>query len=59
MSLDGLLAVVIATLAEKTYLVLCEQSVADARQQHHCDQERNEAFGRHDGGVAEGDERSW
>jgi hypothetical protein len=52
MSFDGLLVAVLNRGSpKKAYLVLCEQSVADARQQHHCDQERDEAFGRHDGGI--------
>lgn len=42
---------ILATL-EDAYLVLGEQCVAYSRQQHHRDQKRDEAFGRHDGGCA-------
>jgi hypothetical protein len=44
------MAIFILVASANTNLVLGEQCVADSGQQHHCDQERDEAFGRHDGG---------
>lgn len=43
-------------IPDLAYLVLGKQCVADSSQQHHRDQERDEAFGRHDGGYAAGGE---
>jgi hypothetical protein len=48
-----LMAILVLVISENTNLVLGEQCVTDSGQQHHCDQERDEAFGRHDGGCIE------